>query len=273
CGAKICHRGLPRFHASMLESGALGAEEKKASALASLGASVTKLDSFGQTLKSITGVLGTIKEAIGKFVALTAQIARAVISAVKGIVGVVKGVVGELIGIAQNIMRAGMNIALTIAAIMTLPQQIKAEFQNLASAYTSMMCVLTNIFKKRRFLPDYNINGTGNCASTSGGSGVSSYVSSNTFAAILTEDKSATSVTTAGAEAITYGVNMDPTTETMAGAGNCAGAICGGVTVDSTAVSSYKSKSNNLEYPTADQYAASWPGKDWGAPMPEGWTG
>lgn len=204
-------------------------DAKKSAAIDSLDASLGALERFAKELKDmVASVLGPIKEAIGKFVKLTANIARAVIGAVKTIVGAVRGVVGELVGLAQNIMRAGMNIAHTIAAVTTLPQQIKAEFQRLGSAYTNMMCVLKNIFKKRTSLPAYDIYGSGNCSSTAGGHGVSRYVSENTFAAVLKTDKSNVAVTSTGAAAINRGASMDPTTESAATAGSVAGAIGNG---------------------------------------------
>lgn len=219
-----------RDHGSEKAKSKPSTEEQALSAIESLEASVAKLDAFCTSIKTmVSSVLAPIKAAIASFVALTARIARAVISAVRSIVGVVSGVVGEFIGMAQNIMRAGMNIAQAVAAVTTLPQQIKAQFQALSSAYTNMMCVLKNVFKKRTFLPDYDIYGSGNCASTSGGHAVSSYVSSNTFAAVLKTDKATVAVTKSGAAAVSQGANMDPTTTTLSTAGATAGSIASGV--------------------------------------------
>ena len=205
---------------------------QKGLAISSLLNGLSSLQAFAAKLSSMaSSVLGPIKESIGKFVALTASIAKTVISAVRSIVGVVHGVVGDLVGMAQNIMRAGMNIAQTIAAVTSLPMQIRAEFQRLGGAYTNMMCVLKNIFKTRTLLPNYDIFGSGNCASTAGGHGISNYVSENTFAAIITIAKSSVSLSTVGAGAVIGGANLDPTTSSLAAAAKIAQDIAGGVVV------------------------------------------
>lgn len=206
---------------------------QKQFAFDSLEASLRSIQDFADNLSQmISDELSPIKGAIEDFVKLTARIARAVIGAVKAVVGVVKGTVGELVGMAQNIMRAGMNITQTVAAVTTMPQQIKAQFQKLGSAYTNMLCVLKNVFRKRSFLPDYDIYGAGNCSSTSGGHGVSRYVSENTFAAVLKTDKATVTTSSDGAAAINRGAAMDPTVTTPADAAATASAIAGGVQVE-----------------------------------------
>lgn len=198
-------------HVSEEAAAGPGAAAKRLSAIDSLLACVERINDFAKTLKGmVNSVLGPIKAAIAKFVALTKAIASAVIGAVKAIVGVVSSVTSGLIEIMQGISQAGMNIAMTIAAVTTLPQQIRAEFQQLGSAYSSMMCVLGNVFKKRRFLPNFDINGSGNCASTAGGSQISPYASANTFNAVMASEKPGVKLSTPASNSLTAVLKADP---------------------------------------------------------------
>jgi hypothetical protein len=190
------------------------AEAAKDGAVVSLAGCLVAVDGFAATLKGmLKGVIGAIKGALSgvlAFVKMTGDILRAVISDVKAIVGAVSSVTSGLIEIAQAIAQAGMNVAMTFAAITTLPQQIKALFQQVGSAYSNMMCVLRNIFKKRTFLPEYDIYGSGNCASTSGGSAISPYVTMNTFEAVLTASDSKLKVSETAAQSLRACIATDP---------------------------------------------------------------
>ena len=200
-----------RDHVSEKAPSGPGASDKKLAALDSLKAMVKKITDFASKLNGmVNSVLGPIKAAISSFVAFTKAIAQAVIGAVQAIVGAVRSVTSGLIELAQGIAQAGMNIAMTIAAVMSLPQQIRAEFQQLGSAYSGMMCVLANVFKKRSFLPEFDVNGSGNCASTSGGSAISRHVNTNTFNAVLASEKPPVTLSQPASASLGTVVKADP---------------------------------------------------------------
>ena len=194
----------------------MSADQKKVEAIKSLSESVRQIEAFAKDFKkSVSTLLAPIKAAISAFVAMVAGIAKSVISAIKAVVGTVRGVVDEVVGLARGIAQAGMNIALTIAAITTLPQQLMAQFRELGSAFSNMVCVFSNVFRKRTFLPDYDVDGTGNCASTSGGSAISPYVTSNTFESVLVSEKAKITVTRDASTAATNVINSDPVLNPM----------------------------------------------------------
>lgn len=207
-------------------------EEKKAAAIESLENTVNDLDNAATAIAEVvSAALAPFKEGLVSFVKMTANLLRKVVAGVKSLTGSVGGVFGDLIGIAKDIARAGMNIAHTIAAVMTLPAQIKHEFSKLASAYSNMMCVLKNVFRKRRYLPQYDINGSGNCASTAGGSGISPYVSENTFFAVLKSEKALVSVTKLAAESIARTGKLDPLVAPIESILRAPGLIASGVSI------------------------------------------
>ena len=188
---------------------------------AELGEQQVAIDSLTRSLDSIkataeeiqkntTAALAPIKAQVVKFVNLTASYAAKVIRTVKAVVSVPAGVVSDLIQIGQGVMRAGINIANAVASVLTLPQQIRAQFQRLASAYTGIFCVLKNLFRRRKYLSPYDIYGAGTCTTTAGGHGASRYLTENTFAAVMRADGSPVSTSESAKKAISDAVKIDP---------------------------------------------------------------
>jgi hypothetical protein len=87
--------------------------------------------------------------------------------------------------VARNLAQTGMNVFRTMAAVTSIPSQVKAELMQVAGAYSNAFCVLHNALKKTPTYEDYNpLYGASNCSSTSGGSPPSVYAGQNPFYAI-----------------------------------------------------------------------------------------
>ena len=173
---------------------------------------VSSIEKIGEFIKAgITKFLGPIKAAFDKVVALTAK----VLNAVKRVIGTVKGVVNAvtsgLIGIATSLTRAAANVTNMITSIMSLPQQIKAQFQRVGSAFNNAFCVLKNVFRKRKFIPNYDdLFGASNCSSTAGGRPISKYAFENPFPTYYPESKSGISVSTTANASLNKLNSADP---------------------------------------------------------------
>lgn len=177
--------------------------------LESMVRSIEKIANFIKT--GISNILGPIKAAFDKVVSLTAKVLNAVNRVIKAGMGIVKALTNGLIGIATSLTRAAANITNIVQGIMSMPARIKAEFQKVGAAFENAFCVLKNIFRRRKFLPNYDdLYGASLCSSTAGGRPLSKYDTENVFPALYPVNTSAVSVSSQGSAALNRLATADP---------------------------------------------------------------
>lgn len=182
------------------------------------------LDSLLGSLKTITdsiqsgimGFLGPIKDAVGGLVKLTANVLKTVTAVINTVKGAVDAVTSGLMSIAGNLARAAANVTQTIVSIMSLPQQIKAKFQRVGAAFNNAFCVIRNIFKSRKFIPNFDsLYGASNCSSTAGGRPISKFATENPFPVFYPLNKSGVNVSTGAQKSMANLANSDPVMRPM----------------------------------------------------------
>lgn len=152
------------------------------------------LESLGRVVSTITGAIGSVVSGIRSFISpITAAVrsflsfSTKIFSAVNLVVGAVangtRSIANDLIGIARGVAAAGKNAFDTIAAVKSLPGYIKHTIKQVAGAYRTAFCLLSNSLKaKGRKYPDYSdLYGSSNCSSTTGGRPESPLLGMNVF--------------------------------------------------------------------------------------------
>lgn len=205
--------GIKRAEAAAAVSGdadvELSLSELEMDGLESMLASVERIDDF---IKSgIANVLGPVQAAFNQVVSLTANVLKAVYGAIKTGMGIVSALTNGLIGLATSLTRAAANITNIVQGILSIPDRIKAQFQRVALAFENAFCVLKNIFRRRKFLPNYNdLYGASLCSSTAGGRPLSRYESENYFPVLYPVNTSAVSVSGPASSALNRLSQADP---------------------------------------------------------------
>lgn len=163
--------------------GALSASALEELGLSSLELSIRQIEAFAADLRSAVGaVLGPVRAAFAAFVDLTATALNTVKRVIAAGMGVVSEATGGLLSIAGNLARAGANITRTFQSIINIPNQIRAQFSRVASAFNNAFCVLRNTFRARKFVGNYDdLFGASTCSSTAGGRPISRYATENPF--------------------------------------------------------------------------------------------
>lgn len=218
---------------SMLTGGSLS--DLELDGLDSLEAAIKKVETFASDVKkSINGVLGPIQDAFNKVVTLTAKALNAVNRVIKAGMSVVSAVTNGLIGIATSLTRAAANVTGIVQNIISIPQRIKAQFMRVGAAFENAFCVLRNIFKKRKFMPNYDdLYGASMCSSTAGGRPISRYDTENPFPVYYPAKSSAVSVSSSASSALNRLSSVDPVLArpTMAQLGADMNAVGSGVVI------------------------------------------
>ena len=179
------------------------------SALDSLINSIEKIANF--IASGISSVLGAIKGVFDKIVAITAKVLSTVQRVLNAGMGIVRAVTSGLMGIAGSLSRAAANVTSMIHSVMSLPQRVKAQFQRVGSAFENAFCVISNVFKKRKFLPLYDsLYGASNCSSTAGGSPISRYDTENPFPVLFPVETPAYKMSTSASSALGRLTTVDP---------------------------------------------------------------
>lgn len=189
-----------------------------AGGLGALGAIVTRIEGYANTIKSWIATAVAYKDAalapIASTVATFTNLSARVFSAVQGVIATgenaISGTANSLIGIAADIAKVGTNLNRTISAIAGIPDSLKSSISAVAAAYSEAYCIFKNSLKPRQTYNDYSdLYGASNCSSTTGGRAASSYSTSNAFEAI--QDVRTPIVLTSGAQSsITTLGNADP---------------------------------------------------------------
>lgn len=192
--------------------GALSASALEELGLSSLELSIRQIESFAADLRSAVGaVLGPVRAAFASFVDLTATALSTVQRVIAAGMGVVSEATGGLLSIAGNLARAGANITRTFQSIINIPNQIRAQFSRVASAFNNAFCVLKNAFRSRRFIGNYDdLFGASTCSSTAGGRPISRYATENPFPALFPVDEQPFGVSSQAAGALAALTQLDP---------------------------------------------------------------
>jgi hypothetical protein len=184
------------------------------SALDSLLNSIDKIASF--IASGISSVLGAIKGVFDKICAITARVLGVVQRVMNAGMSIVKAVTSGLLGIAGSLCRAAANVTSMVHSVMSFPQRIKAQFQRVGSAFENAFCVISNVFKKRKFLPNYDaLYGASNCSSTAGGSPISRYDTENPFPSLFPVDPSLVKISSSAGSALGRLTTVDPVLNPM----------------------------------------------------------
>jgi len=180
--------------------------------LSSLEQAIRQIESFAAGIReSIGAVLGPINAAFSAFVNLTATALSVVQRVISAGMSVVSAVTGGLLSIAGNLARAAANITRTFQSIVNIPNQIKAQFSRVASAFQNAFCVLKNVFRSRKFIGNYDdLYGASTCSSTAGGRPISRYANENPFPVLFPVEKQPYAVTSEAAGAIDALTKIDP---------------------------------------------------------------
>jgi hypothetical protein len=179
------------------------------SALDSIINSIQKIADF--IVSGISSVLGTIKGVFDKIVEITAKVLSAVQRVISAGMGIVGAVTSGLLGIAGSLCRAAANVTSIVHSVMSLPQQVKAQFQRVGSAFENAFCVISNVFKKRKFLPYFDsLYGASNCSSTAGGSPISRFDTENPFPVLFPVDSPAFKMSSSASAALGRLNTVDP---------------------------------------------------------------
>lgn len=143
--------------------GPLGAIAK-AAGLASLAGSIKGIAGMISGVRSLvqSSILGPIQSFMSTAVS--------VFSAVKDVISSGVGLVKDVVSTAQAIAQVGVTAFRTLAAIASIPQQVKAGLMAISSAFSNVACVLKNALSAPEYYSDYSdVFGASNCSSTSGG--------------------------------------------------------------------------------------------------------
>ena len=180
--------------------------------LDSMMASVKKIEMFAKDLSGKIGeVLGPIKDAFNRIVTLTAKVLNVVNRVIAAGMGVVSTITNGLLGLATSLTRAAANITGIVQGIISVPNRIKAQFQRVFLAFENAFCVLRNIFRRRKFLPNYDsLYGASLCSSTAGGRPISRYDTENPWPVLYPVKTSAVSVSGSASNALSRLSTADP---------------------------------------------------------------
>lgn len=193
-----------------LQSQSLSALEELG--LSSLEQSIREIEAFAAGLREEIGaVLGPIKKAFESFVQLTATVLSTVQRVVAAGMSVVSAVTGSLLSIAGSLARAGANITRTFQSIVSMPNQIRAQFARVGSAFNNAFCVLKNAFRRRVTIVNYDdLYGASTCSSTAGGRPISRFATENPFPLLFPLEEAPVQVTAEAAESLTALQQADP---------------------------------------------------------------
>jgi hypothetical protein len=180
--------------------------------IASLSASISKIQKAAANIHAL--VDANLAAPARNFLALTNTALNKVLTAVRSAAPLTSAVGEEaqqFIGIARDLSLAGRNLFYAYNAVAALPDFVRVELSEVASAFENAFCVLSNAFSRVKLYPNYDsVYGASVCSSTVGGSALSPYADQNTFEAILSRTSAAPTVTAAAQSAIARLHAMDP---------------------------------------------------------------
>lgn len=195
--------------------GSLVSDLTRQSGLDSLMASIDKIEKAAKS--KISSVLGPAQKAFDDVLGLTARGLRVVSRASSAVTGVTGAAGSGVFSLVTSLTRAAGNISSMVAATVSMPMRIKAQFQTVAAALENAFCVLSNALKPSRVLPNYEgLYGASNCSSTAGGSPISVFDTQNPFPILLPAVTPEATVSPAASAAINEIIVTDPVLVPMA---------------------------------------------------------
>lgn len=222
---------------TLSELAALRADEsiRNQAAIDSLDAALKGIDDFANSITSeVAAFFGPIKDGIATLVRVTARVLHAIRSVIKSGMRVVSAVTDNLFRIGTMLAQASSNVFAAVMAVQTLPGRIKARFMRVRTMFLNAYCILRNVFKRRRFLPNYDdVYGASLCSSTAGGRPLSRYLNMNTVETVLPSLKTPLGVSSDGMSSLVGLVKMDPVLQPppLVAVGDMAGRAANGVMV------------------------------------------
>lgn len=160
-----------------------GAGEEGGASGGGFFASVTA--SIARIRGAIQGVTRWVQTNLVQPVRAFLGMANSVFGGVMGIVRDVRSLVGSVVAIPLAVAQAGTNLFRTLAAVASLPMQIKADIMGVAGAFSNIWCFLLRSRSARLAYADYNpFFGASNCSSISGGRPVSPLAGANPWNAL-----------------------------------------------------------------------------------------
>jgi hypothetical protein len=154
------------------------------SGLGALGGALRNIANFiGKVVSGIRAFIGRAAAVVGKFVGVVVAVCNAVRSVVGSLVNGARGIANDLVGIARSMAVAGRNVFATIAAIASIPAELKHSVQRVGAAFNEVACILANsLGAKGKRYPNYSdVYGASNCSSTTGGRPASVLADTNVF--------------------------------------------------------------------------------------------
>lgn len=200
----------------------------------SMEASRSMIGQFLAQLGAIRALIGAIAADLKSLVEVTDAILQAVLAEVRAVGSFVDAVAGDLLDVARLLTKAASNVFATVLAVQSLPATVQSAFVRVRSAFLNVYCVLTNVFRARQPVINYDdLYGASLCSSTSGGRPLSRYVSSNTLDSIDWSGQAKIAMTQRGYDAGRALATMDVVLNTPAvdAVGLLASEMAGGVTV------------------------------------------
>jgi hypothetical protein len=186
----------------------------KDAGLSSLMSSINHIEDFAKN--GISSVLGPVQGVFDSMLGISASALRLTHSVVSGITSITGSAASGLFKMASTLTKAAANATAMVLGIVTMPQRIKAQFMRVASAFDNAFCLLGNIFKPRKFLPNYDdLYGSSNCSSTTGGSPLSRFDRENPFPIYVPQPPSVATVSPAAAAAMISLNAADPVLSPM----------------------------------------------------------
>lgn len=145
--------------------------------LTSLQSTIAKIEgAVASVTSTLNSYVAIVAAPVHEFMNLTSTVLSAAQSVESSILSGVASVSDNLIGVAQDIAQSGRNIFWTINGIENLPDEVKFQLEDVASAYSNAFCVFGNSLQRRKVYPQFNpLYGASNCSSTTGGLPLSQY--------------------------------------------------------------------------------------------------
>ena len=184
--------------------------------LGSLSGSLATIQAFAENISgAVAAALGPIKAGLKQFVKMTADVLFVVKTLIQSGKDFLSFVSGPILDVARLASQAAHNVMCIAANIQSISTIVRAKFMQVSTAFKNVYCVLKNVFKARRFYPDFsNVYGASTCSSTNGGSIPSAYAGdeANVWQDIYSRRDQKVSVSPQGGRGLVAMANMDVTT-------------------------------------------------------------
>lgn len=177
--------------------------------LASLADSFQKFVEFTEKVGNFIeeNIAGPIKAFMNAAVAVVQKVQFVMGSALRAI----SNITTPLLNLATSVAKAGQQLMTGLTAVLAFPSAVKAQFMQVASAFSNTFCLLRNAFRRAINFPDFSdLYGSSNCSSTSGGRPLSPLSGTNPWKSLYPTNVPLVSVTAPAAAAMQQLADSDP---------------------------------------------------------------